>query len=291
MQTTILVTGSNGQLGQELQVLAPLNKNYKFIFTNKEILNITNDEDVKIFFKKNNIDFCINAAAYTSVDKAETEKEEALVANALAPKYLATECKKYDTKLIHISTDYVFDGAKNSPYIENDITNPINYYGYTKWKGEQNVLEQNSEAIIIRTSWVYSSFGNNFVKTMLRLMATKESINVINDQLGSPTYAKSLAQLILQIIAKNPTANGLYNYSSNSSLSWYDFALAIKEIVKSDCILNPIPTSAYPSPVNRSLYSVLSKEKIVKTLGVTFSNWKTELEECIKLIGAQNIKY
>ncbi len=284
MQPIILLTGSNGQLGQELQVLAKNNTDFQFIFTNKASLNINEEKKVELFFEKNKFDFCINAAAYTAVDKAETEKEIAYIANALAPKYLAIACKKNNVKLIHISTDYVFDGAKNIPYTEYDTTNPINYYGYSKLIGEQNVLEQNEEAILIRTSWVYSSFGNNFVKTMLRLMNEKESINVINDQFGSPTYAKSLAQIILQIIGQSPTAKGLFNYSSNCVISWYDFAIAIKEIIGSICVVNPIATSQYPTPAKRSFYSVLDKTKITTEFEIQFNDWKDELKSCIEFL-------
>ncbi len=287
MQPTILVTGSNGQLGQELQEFAKQYKQFDFIFTNRNTLDITKKNAVNDFFAKQTIKYCINAAAYTAVDKAETDKENAFAANVLAPKYLALACTQHNTKLIHISTDYVFDGTSQNPYTESNTTNPINYYGATKLDGENVVLQHNKEAIIIRTSWVYSSFGNNFVKTMIRLMNEKERINVINDQIGSPTYAASLANHLLQIVQQIEESNivtGIFNYSSNCSISWYDFAIAIKEIIKSNCIVNAIPTLQYPTPAKRSSYSVLDKTKIETTLGIVFKDWKEELKECIKIL-------
>jgi dTDP-4-dehydrorhamnose reductase len=295
MLINILVTGSNGQLGMELQSLALENRNFNFIFTTKDTLAIENESVVHYFFEKYNPTYCINCAAYTAVDKAESEKELAYQINVTGVENIAKACLQFNTKLIHISTDYVFDGSKKQPYIENDSTNPINYYGVTKLLGEEVVQKNSKEFIIIRTSWVYSSYGNNFVKTMIKLMQSKESINVINDQIGSPTYAKSLAKVILNIINelenKLIAINGIYNYSSDAIISWYDFANEIKKLSKSNCIINPIATVNYPTPAMRSLYSVLSKEKIVQTFGVEFANWKTELKECIDLIGAENNKY
>mgnify|MGYP000727043270 CR=1 FL=1 len=197
---TILVTGANGQLGKEFRIIAAAYTDYNFLFTDKEQLPIANIEIIKSYFASQSINFCINCAAYTAVDKAETEKETAFAINATAVGNLATICKEFSTQLIHISTDYVFDGVGKQPYKETDATSPLNIYGQSKLKGEELALQNNPSAIIIRTSWVYSSFGNNFVKTMLRLMKERESINVVNDQFGSPTYAADLANAIMQIV-------------------------------------------------------------------------------------------
>jgi dTDP-4-dehydrorhamnose reductase len=284
MQKKILVTGSNGQLGQELQQLEKDYPNFQFIFTNKDDLPIDNAEKINVFFATHKIDYCINTAAYTAVDKAESEKELAYSINALGAKYLATVCNKHQTKFIHISTDYVFDGTQKTPYKETHLTNPINYYGLSKLDGEKFVLHENADAIIVRTSWVYSAFGNNFVKTMIRLMQTKESITVINDQIGSPTYAASLAKVILKFVVQNEAGKafqGIYNYSSDSVLSWYYFANEIKKQIGSKCIVHPIPTTDYPTPAKRSPYSVLDKTKIATDLNEEFINWKVELATCI----------
>jgi dTDP-4-dehydrorhamnose reductase len=289
MRTVILVTGSNGQLGKELQELATQYPQFKFIFTTREELLIESESVIAYFFEHYKPNYCINCAAYTAVDKAEDAQEIAFAANALGPKYLADAAARYQCKLIHISTDYVFDGTKKQPYTEEDSPRPLNVYGASKLKGEQEILQINPDSIIIRTSWVYSAFGSNFVKTMIRLMATKESIGVINDQLGSPTYAASLAKAILHIITviqqtKKVAYRGIYHYSSDAVISWYDFAIAIKEILKSTCIVKPITTAEYPTPAKRSSYSVLDKTKIKEVFGVSFNNWKAELEECMQQI-------
>jgi dTDP-4-dehydrorhamnose reductase len=289
MQPTVLVTGSNGQLGQELQVIAKDYIQYQFIFTNRNSLDITNELAVNDFFAKHKINYCINAAAYTAVDKAETDQENVMTANALAPLYLAKACTANNATLIHVSTDYVFDGSQQNPYSEADATNPINYYGTSKLVGENNVLQHCDNAIIIRTSWVYSSFGNNFVKTMMRLMNEKESINVINDQIGSPTNAASLANVIMQFITQlnaGKNIKGIYNYSSDTVISWYDFAVEINNIIQSKCVINAIPTTAYPTPAKRSAYSVLNKTKIATDIGIQFNDWKEELRDCIKKMKA-----
>ncbi len=284
----ILVTGVNGQLGTEIRLSSHAYKDFELILTSKHNMSINDAEQVNEMFELHHPKYCINCAAYTAVDKAETDKENAYQVNVVGVQHLAKACIKYGCKLIHVSTDYVFDGLKNSPYTEDDATNPINYYGLTKLEGEQQLQQIDPAAIIIRTSWVYSSFGSNFVKTMMRLMLTKESINVINDQMGSPTYAASLAKAILDMITimgKNKTEyKGIFNYSSDTTITWYEFALAIKEEIESKCIVNPIPTSAYPTAAKRSPYSVLDKTKIKQTLGINFKNWKEELAECINHI-------
>ncbi len=291
---TILVTGANGQLGNELKSIAVAYPDYHFIFTSREELLIEDQNAVKNYFSKHKVDHCINTAAYTAVDKAESEKEKAFRVNATAAGDLAAICKVHNTQLIHISTDYVFDGTANEPYAETAPTHPINIYGASKLKGEELVLQNAPSAVIIRTSWVYSSFGNNFVKTMLRLMKEKESINVVNDQFGCPTYAADLAQTIMTIIeylsrGRWPVAGGdgsIFNYCSSGIINWYEFASAIKEITGSKCIVNPIPTSQYPTMAKRPLYSVLDTTAIRETLQITIPEWKESLEKCLAKINA-----
>ena len=282
---TIIVSGKNGQLGNELQDACVLFPQFNYRFFARDELDISNCNAIEKIFKKYKPQYFINAAAYTAVDKAETDQESAYLINAEATGNIAKICNQYNTKLIHVSTDYVFDGTGKEPYKENDTTNPVNYYGYSKWTGEQLALENNPHAIIIRTSWVYSVYGNNFVKTMLRLMKERKELNVVNDQVGSPTYAKDIAEAIFQIISKaDKTKNfhyGIYHFSNEGIISWYDFAMAIKEIKKFDCVVHPIPTSQYPTPAKRPAYSGMSKEKISKTFGIILKDWKQSLEECL----------
>jgi dTDP-4-dehydrorhamnose reductase len=234
--------------------------------------------------------YCINCAAYTAVDKAESEKELAFSVNAGAPGILAKVCKKNNTKLVHISTDYVFNGASTVPYKEEYPTDPQSVYGASKLEGERKIIQTNPDSIIIRTSWVYSAFGKNFVKTMLKLMKEKQEISIVNDQIGSPTYAADLAEVIMQIIGKSSihhsplTTHGIYNYSNNGVISWYDFAIAIKELTGSHCKINPIPTSQYPTPAKRPAYSVLDKTKIQQAFGIKLKDWKESLAVCLQRI-------
>lgn len=284
----ILVTGKNGQLGRELQAIAPLYPQYQFIFTDRSELDITNQEDINNFFEKYAPEFCINAAAYTAVDKAETEKELAMRVNAEATGHLAMACTKYSAKFIHVSTDYVYDGTATTPYTEDHPTSPVNYYGLTKRMGEELAIANHPSSVIIRTSWVYSSYGNNFVKTMLRLMGERDSLNVVSDQVGSPTYARDLATAILNIIASQQTntanVEGIYHYSNDGVISWFDFATEIKNISGSSCNVSPIPTSAYPTPAKRPAYSAMSKDKIVSTFGLQLPDWKDSLKQCFLLL-------
>lgn len=293
----IMVTGANGQLGRELSELSASYPEYDFLFLSHSELEIENAVKVKSFFKKNLPQFCINCAAYTAVDKAESEKEQAFLINGEAVGNLAVACKEHNTKFIHISTDYVFDGNASVPYKEDAPTNPQNVYGASKLKGEELALQYNPETFIIRTSWVYSSYGKNFVKTMLRLMNEKEEINIVNDQHGSPTYAGDLAEVIMQIIGKltsHPerqpkdsrltTDRGIYHYSNDGIITWYDFAIAVKELTESSCGINPITTDQYPAPAKRPLYSVLDKIKIQETLGIALKDWKQSLDVCIQKI-------
>ena len=286
-EKTILVTGSGGQLGMEIWKLSDLYPSYKFLFTTKEDLPIDDFKLVKNFFEKQQIDHCINCAAYTAVDKAESDKERAFLINADAAGNLASICKAHQAQFIHISTDYVFDGTSSLPYKEEDRICPVNVYGASKLRGEELVLNNNAAAIIIRTSWVYSSFGNNFVKTMLRLLSEKESINVVNDQYGCPTYAADLAEAIMTIVEEENnehSPSGIFNYCNEGIITWYEFANEIKKISKSKCAINPIPSSAYPVPAKRPQYSVLDTTKIKETFNVAIPNWKDSLYTCLSFL-------
>ena len=281
---TILVTGCNGQLGKELQVIADQYPQFHFVFASREDLRLHHFGLVENFFIGTQPQYCINCAAYTAVDKAEGEKDLAMLVNGEAVGRLAAICKKYNTKLIHISTDYVFNGESETPYIEDDATNPINTYGASKLLGEQLCMKENEESIIIRTSWVYSSFGNNFVKTMMRLMSERNEINVVSDQIGSPTYAADLANSILQIISSEKWESGIYHFSNQGKISWYEFAIAIKEMIHSTCMVNPIQTVNYPTAAKRPHYSLLNKDKIKSIFQIQIPDWNDSLEKCVELI-------
>jgi dTDP-4-dehydrorhamnose reductase len=282
----ILVTGSNGQLGSEIRELSS-EYLYNFFFTDRNTLDITNPHAINEFVNKNNINTIINCAAYTAVDKAESDTENADKINHLAVKYLAQISKEKNIKLIHISTDYVFDGKAHMPYKEDDQVNPNGVYGQTKLDGEKAMQEINpANSIIIRTSWVYSSFGNNFVKTMLRLGKEKEQLGVIFDQVGTPTYARDLAKAILEIIPKIQNQKvEIYNYSNEGVVSWYDFAKEIMRMAKLNCIMNPIETKEYPTPAKRPHYSLLNKSKIKKEFNITIPYWKDSLDACLRTMG------
>jgi dTDP-4-dehydrorhamnose reductase len=277
----IAVSGKNGQLGSELQMLANSFSAFDFVFTEKEELNLADEKSIETFFKKNNPSFFINCAAYTAVDKAETEKEIAYKINAEAVGVIGKLCTEYQTKLIHISTDYVFNGNADKPYSANDKTDPVNYYGYSKCEGEKLALKNCVDTTIIRTSWVYSEFGNNFVKTMLRLMKERTEINVVNDQIGSPTYAKDLAEIILEIIKQDAKYPGIYHFSNEGMISWFQFAEAIKDEINSSCKVGGIKTSQYPTPAKRPHYSVMDKNKIANVYGVSIKHWQESLKECL----------
>jgi dTDP-4-dehydrorhamnose reductase len=288
----VLVTGSNGQLGSELKKLVAINTDNSnhFIFTDIEELNITNEAQVKAFFEQNSIDFCINAAAYTAVDKAENEPAIAYLINVEAVRLLAIQCHLYNTVFIHISTDYVFDGMSHLPYKEANPTDPQSVYGKTKREGEMVALKNNPKTIIIRTSWLYSTFGNNFVKTMLRLAQTRPALSVVADQIGTPTYAGDLAQVILHIIDvinenKDKNFVGTYHYSNEGVASWYDFAHAIFEMNNIKIALKPISTTEYPTPAHRPAYSVLDKSKIKNTFGIEIPHWRESLKTMFSLMG------
>lgn len=278
---TILVTGSNGQLGSELKELAPFYPQYKFCFFSRSELAIENAEEVERAFALLHPQYVINCAAYTAVDKAESEKEQALAVNETAVGLLAKAAKKIGAKFIHISTDYVFDGNSELPLKEEAPVAPVNFYGETKLRGERAAIAENAESIIIRTSWVYSFYGKNFVKTMLRLMAEKESVSVVADQWGSPTYAADLADAILQIIDSGKWLPGIYHFSNEGVISWAQFAAEIARQINTGCTVNFIPTAQYPTPAKRPHYSVLDKTKIVDRYGITLKHWKESLQLCL----------
>lgn len=277
----ILVTGAGGQLGKELEQLAATNPSLEFVFLTRDEFPIDDEKKLQSIFATYQPDFLINCAAYTAVDKAESEKEAAFRINADAVALLATSCKENNTRFLHISTDYVFDGTSTVPYKENATTNPQTVYGASKLKGEKLALQHNPETIIIRTSWVYSAFGKNFVKTMLRLFDEKESVNVVNDQFGSPTYAADLAEAILHIILSGHWKPGIYHFSNNGIVSWFDFAQRIKSLSGSPCKVNPIPTSSYPTPAKRPAYSVLDNSSIQQTYGIKKKGWEQSLSACL----------
>lgn len=280
----ILVTGGNGQLGQSLQKLAQRSNKYEFIFTDYETLDIANKENVLQFFWQTEPDYCINAAAYTAVDLAETEIEKSFSINANGTENLAEACKEFNAQFIHVSTDYVFDGTNNLAYTEEDFTNPLGVYGASKLAGEEIALEVNPETIIIRTSWVYSEFGKNFVKTMLHLFSIKDELNVVADQFGQPTNATDLAEVIMEIVKSDKKTPGIFNFSNEGKISWYDFAKKIAEISQSNIIINPIETSQYPTPAKRPQNSTLDLEKIKTSYHVKIKPWEESLQKTISLL-------
>lgn len=280
----ILVTGANGQLGMEFREIAFGFPAFEFVFVSRDELAIDNTEALQLFFANNKIDYCINCAAYTAVDKAESEQEMAIAINATAVGELAAFCKQQEALLIHFSTDYVFNGNASTPYLPEDKTDPVNFYGQTKLKGEELALQNNDQSIVIRTSWVYSSFGKNFVKTMLRLMAEKESIGVVSDQVGCPTYAADLASAVMDILHSGNIQPGIYHYCNEGIISWFDFATAIKAIADSSCVVNPIETKDYPTPAKRPAYSALDTQKTRLVYSIKIPHWRESLERCMKLL-------
>ena len=289
----ILVTGSNGQLGQELQVLAasPAYANYNFTFANRQLLPLHDSYQMQFFFDANDFDFCINAAAYTAVDKAESESDLAYLINEKAVDFLANICHKKNIKLVHISSDYVYHNTDNMPILESAKINAQGVYAASKAAGEKKAL-QFGNAIVLRTSWVYSSFGNNFVKTMLRLGKERQHLNVVYDQIGTPTYAADLAKVILDIIEKwqNKSVDNkafdkeIYNFSNEGVLSWYDFAQTIFELENIACEVAPIRSNQYPTPAARPSFSVMDKNKIKSTFDIQIPYWKESLKKCLSLL-------
>lgn len=279
----ILVTGSNGQLGSEIQAISNQFKDLHFFFTDVKELDICDYTAIDSFISQHKIDYIINCAAYTAVDKAEDEKNLASKINIEAVENLAKASEKQGAILIHISTDYVFDGTNYRPYIESDNTCPNSHYGYTKAEAEKIIQKICKKAIILRTSWLYSSFGNNFVKTMIKYGTERDELKVVNDQIGSPTYAADLASTILNIITTHTTkAVEIYNFSNEGVCSWYDFAKEIIELKNINCKITPIESKDYPTAANRPSYSVLNKSKIVKELNINIPHWKDSLKICLE---------
>lgn len=287
----ILITGCNGQLGNELQLLEKDNQQHSFYNTDVAELDITDEKAVEKFVSSNGIDGIINCAAYTAVDKAESNEELCEKLNAEAPGILARTIDKQGGWFVHVSTDYVFDGTKHTPYVETDTPCPNSVYGRTKLQGEKNVMSGCKKSVIIRTAWLYSEFGNNFVKTMLRLGKEKDSLGVIFDQIGTPTYAHDLAVTIINIVNSLDKCNnpyGIYHFSNEGVTSWYDFTKAIHRIAGiTDCNVRPLHTEEYPTPASRPAYSVLDKTKIKQTFGIEIPYWEESLMQCIKKVKSE----
>lgn len=279
----VLITGANGQLGQAIQSVVGNYPSIDFVFCSSSELNITDKNNCETIFEKYKPLFCINAAAYTAVDKAESEPEKSYAINVTGAQNVAEVCKAYNTTLLHVSTDFVFDGLANQPYLEDDVPNPTGVYGVTKLQGEQAIQNTWEKHFIVRTSWVYSQFANNFMKTMLRLASERDNLSVVSDQIGTPTNAVDLAECLLTIISNQyPTPNtqhffGIYNFSNEGHCSWYDFAKAIFKVNNISINLQPIPTTAYPTPAKRPAYSVLDKSKMKMLFGIKIKNWKDSL--------------
>jgi dTDP-4-dehydrorhamnose reductase len=302
MKKTILVTGANGQLGSELKIVSEKFPIYNFIFTDRKILDITNEKNVQSFFAENKIDAIINAAAYTAVDKAESDKENAILGNATSVEYLAKICAEKNIFLMHISTDYVFNGNNMHPYQPHEKTEPLGIYGYSKWLGEEILkkyfTEKKLETTVVRTSWVYSSIGNNFVKTMLRLMNERPEIKVVNDQIGRPTYAFDLAFGLMKMMDRffidenffNQSTLPIYHFANEGVISWYDFACEIAKEIEYKGVIHPIATSGYPTPAKRPSYSVLDTMSFEKEFDFEIRNWKIALDDCMKKINPNLIK-
>ena len=287
----VLVTGSNGQLGRSLNHLVDQNKtDYRFVFATRQQLDLTDFENIRSFIEKNQFDVIINCAAYTAVDKSEVEKEQANLVNHLSVKNIAEIARDNCIKLIHISTDYVFDGLKLKPYIEKDNTSPKNVYGKTKLDGENAILSTMAcDALIIRTSWLYSEYGNNFLDTILKLTQTKEKLNIVSDQIGSPTYANDLAIAILTIIesskfSKASEISEVFHYSNGGKCSWYDFAREIVQITGKKCSIDPIFSKDYPQSATRPKHVLLDKDKIRNSFGLNIIFWKDSLNKCIQAL-------
>lgn len=285
----ILVTGSKGQLGSELALVSASYKFFSFLYIDKEEVDITDESAFNRYVSQHKVDYIINSAAYTAVDLAETEQEMCRRVNELAPEILAKFCKQHGVRLIHISTDYVFDGKTNMPIKEDAFTNPLSVYGKTKLAGDKMVLSILDNAYVVRTAWVYSIFGKNFVKTMLSLGRQRDQLNVVIDQVGSPTNARDLAKAILTIIEnieRNNDHPGIYHYTNEGVLSWFDFATAIFQITGIPCKVNPIPATAYPTPAKRPIFSVLDKSKIKQTFNIQIPYWRDSLAETLNELNA-----
>lgn len=287
--SVILVTGSKGQLGSELAFVSASYKSFSFLYIDKDEVDITNEAAFTQYAQQHKVSYIINCAAFTAVDLAETEQHNCQQVNEVAPEILARFCKQNAVRLIHISTDYVFDGNMNKPIKESDSTNPLSVYGKTKLEGEKRILSILDDAYIIRTAWVYSVFGKNFVKTMLSLGMQRDQLNVVIDQIGSPTNARDLAEAVLTIIENIEKGNdhpGIYHYSNEGVLSWFDFATAIFQITRLPCKVNPIPDTVYLTPAKRPTFSVLDKSKIKRTFNIEIPYWRDSLIKTLKELKA-----
>lgn len=283
----VLVTGANGQLGRELQALASEFPELSLLPVDRNTLDIADAEAVARFFDNTDLDYCINCAAYTAVDKAEQEREQAFAINAQGAAHLAKSCATKGVQLLHFSSDYVYHNQENRPLLETDVTTPRGVYAQSKLEGDLQVLSACPEALVFRTSWVYSSFGHNFVKTMLRLGAERGALRVVCDQIGTPTYARDIAWVSLHLIqsGKAKEQSGIFNYSNEGVCSWYDFAQAIFELSGVPCKVDPIPSTAYPTPAARPHYSVLDKGKFKSAFGLEIPYWRESLRGCLGLLG------
>jgi dTDP-4-dehydrorhamnose reductase len=278
----IIVIGSHGQLGSELQELASNYTGYQFFFYDRVHLDIVIKEEVDKQIEEIKPDYLINCAAYTAVDKAETEASLAFAINSDAVRNLAEACTRHNVKFVHVSTDYVFDGKATQPYKETDPVNPANVYGQSKLKGEEEAMQVNPDVIIIRTAWVYSTYGANFVKTMLRLMQSRPEIGVVADQYGTPTNAADLAEAIMQIIDGGRWVPGIYHFTNEGMITWYDFANEVKKLSNAPCTVHAITTEQYPTPAKRPQYSVLDKTKFRQTFGIKLKDWRESLRICLE---------
>lgn len=278
----VLITGKGGQLAQIFENILEKGPDLEPHFYSVEDLDITSHNNVSSVFTKNKYDYCINCAAFTAVDRAEQDKDAAFSVNAIGAENLAKACATHNTTLIHISTDFVFEGTKTQPYLEDDLAVPISIYGSSKLKGEQVIQSLLKEYFIIRTSWLYSEFGNNFVKTMVRLGREKDRLAVVNDQIGSPTYALDLAKLIVHLLKHEVRDYGIYHYSNEGEISWFDFAKKIFEMTNLKVNLEPIPTTEYPTPAQRPAYSVMDKSKVKNVFGVHVPLWENSLKTCLE---------
>ena len=284
--TTILITGSHGQLGNEMQQAAARFPAFRFIYTDVEDLDICDKAALNAFVKANAVNVIVNCAAYTAVDKAEDDVELCYKINAEAVRNIGEVAHQNGLKVVHVSTDYVFDGTNYMPYSEDQAVSPNTVYGKSKLAGEQALMETCEQTVILRTAWLYSSFGNNFVKTMIKLGTERDSLNVIFDQIGTPTYAADLADTILKILSHETFTPGMYHFSDEGVCSWYDFTKTIHRIAGITCDVRPIETKDYPARTPRPHYSVLNKAKIKATYGITIPHWEESLERCMKILQA-----
>jgi len=295
----ILVIGKNGQVGQTIQNLVNITSdtnysNYDFVFVGRDELDLSNVRNIQAYFQKNKFDVVINCAAYTKVDQAEVNENDATLINHIAVREVATIAKKYYMKLIHISTDFVFDGKKREPYIESDKTSPLNIYGKTKLAGELDTISiMKFNAVVLRSSWIYSEYGNNFVDTIIKNATLKGQLNIISDQFGTPTYANDLAQTIIDILNKfkfneREMPSEMYHYSNEGECTWFDFAKEIVDILQIDCNLSPITSDDYPQLAKRPKYSVLSKKKISEEFDLNINYWKDSLKSCLQNLKLSN---